>query len=102
MKTCCEKYLAEQFGNDPDLIAEIYGEYVTSIKDKTAELAKAIDAADWQAADKAAHTIKGNALAAGDEDMAFLAIEARKATALGDADQSRSLLAKMEELGKGL
>ena len=102
MKECCEKYLAEQFGNDTDVMNEIYGEYVNSIKEKLGELKAALDAADWQSADKIAHTMKGNALSAGDDDLAAKAIELRKMAALSDMDQCRSLLADIEELSKGL
>ena len=102
MKASCEKFLAEQFGNDEEIMREIYDEYVRSIGEKKGELKEAIDAADWQRVDKLAHTVKGNALSAGDEDIAFLAIELRKTSALGDAETSRSLLAKIEELSKGL
>jgi len=102
MKECCEKYLAEQFGGDEDIMREIYGEYVQSVHEKIGELKTALDASNWQSADKIAHTVKGNALAAGDAEVSNLAIELRKASALNDIVQCRSLLAKIEELAKGL
>ena len=43
MKECCEKYLAEQFGNDADIMDEIYGEYVNSVKEKISELKAALE-----------------------------------------------------------
>jgi len=97
MKECCRKYLAEQFGDDEEIMGEIYGEYVQSVKEKIAELKEALGAADWQRSDRIAHTIKGNALAAGDEEVARLAIEIRKTAALGDGERSLSLLAEMEK-----
>ena len=102
MKECCRKYLAEQFGGDEDIMGEIYGEYVQSVKEKIAEMKETLDASDWQRADRVAHTVKGNALSAGDEEVALLAIDIRKAAALGDGERCRSLLAKIEELCAGL
>ena len=70
MKPCCEKYLNEQFGGDAEIVAEIYSEYVSSLKTKIAEAVAALDGGQWDVLDKAAHTIKGNALAAGDTETA--------------------------------
>ena len=102
MKDCCKKYLDEQFGGDADVMAEIYGEYVSSVQAKLAEADSALAAADWTRLDRVAHTVKGNALAAGDTEMAETAIELRKAAALSDPALSASLLGKLKELAKSL
>lgn len=102
MKPCCEEYLNGQFGGDAELVAEIYGEYVSSLKAKLAEAASALAAGQWEALDRAAHTVKGNALAAGDEETAETGIALRRAAKLNDAAESRSLLAKLEALAEGL
>ena len=102
MKQCCEKYLMEQFGDDLDIVCEIYAEYTSSLALKVVELKNAIDSEDWTQVDRLAHTVKGNALAAGDEDVATVAIELRKTAALKDAAQCRTLLAKIEALAKTL
>ena len=34
MKECCRKYLNEQFGDDAEVLAEIYSEYVASVRAK--------------------------------------------------------------------
>ena len=102
MKECCAKYLEEQFGGDADIMGEIYGEYVSSIHEKIGEADAALAASDWTRLDRTAHTIKGNALAAGDEEMAGTAIELRKAAAVNDADQSAQLLDGIRELSKAL
>ena len=102
LKQFCEKYLAEQFGNDADIMNEIYGEYVSSVKEKISDLKNALDASDWQNADRIAHTVKGNALSAGDEEVAVAAIELRKAAALNNMERCRSLLDRIAELSKGL
>ena len=70
MKECCRKYLTEQFGDDTEVVDAIYAEYVSSIGAKMAEADAALAAGAWDALDRAAHTIKGNALAAGDQQMA--------------------------------
>ena len=102
MKECCRKYLDEQFGGDADIIGEIYGEYVSSVGEKLGEAEAALAAADWVRLDKVAHTIKGNALAAGDTETADVAIELRKAAALSDAALAAPLVEKIKELAKGL
>lgn len=102
MKECCKTYLNEQFGGDADVIGEIYGEYVTSVREKLGEAESALAAADWPRLDKIAHTIKGNALAAGDTETADTAIELRKASALGDAALAAPLVERLKELAKGL
>ena len=102
MKECCKVYLDEQFGGDADVMAEIYNEYVSSVKEKIEEAGVKLAAADWTTLDRIAHTIKGNALAAGDAETANVAIELRKAAALADASLSASLIDKIKELSKGL
>ena len=102
MKDSCESYLREQFGDDADVIGEIYGEYVSSIKEKIDEAEAALGASEWDRLDKIAHTVKGNALAAGDAEMAEVAIALRKAAALGDVAQAGTLIARMKELAASL
>ena len=97
MKACCKEYMAEQFGDDADIIADIYGEYVTSVGEKIAETHSALAAKDWGLLDRIAHTIKGNALAVGDNDMAETAIALRKTSTLNDEAGSAELIAKLEE-----
>ena len=102
MKECCKAYLDEQFGGDADVIAEIYGEYVSSVNVKLGEAETALAAADWASLDKIAHTVKGNALAASDTETAEAAIALRKAAALADAAPAAELVEKIRELAKGL
>ena len=102
MKKCCEEYLNEQFGGDPDVVSEIYGEYASSARDKIVEAASALESGDWQLLDRIAHTVKGNALAAGDQAMADAAIELRKAATLKDAAESAKFVAAMSAAAEGL
>ena len=102
MKECCKAYLDEQFGGDADVVGEIYSEYVTSVGVKLSEADAALAAADWTRLDRVAHTVKGNALAAGDAEMAETAITLRKAAALSDAAEAASLIAKLRELATQL
>ena len=102
MKECCRTFLDEQFGGDADVMGEIYGEYVSSVHEKLAEADQAFAASDWARLDKIAHTVKGNALAAGDTDMAETAIALRKAATLADTALSASLIGNLRELAKGL
>lgn len=97
MKECCKKYLDEQFGDD-DVVKEIYDEYVASAKEKIAEAGAALAAGDWTTLDRVAHTLKGNALAAGDEELANTAIELRKAATLNDASGAAALHGRLKEL----
>ena len=102
MKECCEKYLNEQFGNDAAVVNEIYAEYVSSVNVKAAEADAALAAGEWDALDKAAHTIKGNALAAGDRQMAEAAIALRNAAKLQELDQAGRLIADLRALAEQL
>ena len=102
MKECCEKYLNEQFGNDAEVVDAIYAEYVSSVNIKAAEADAALAAVAWDALDKVAHTIKGNSLAVGDQQMADTAIELRNAAKLQDRDQAERLIANLRALEKQL
>ena len=102
MKECCRSYMEAEFGGDQDVIAEIYAEYAKSVKEKAAEAAGALAAAQWDALDKVAHTVKGNALAAGDGETAEAAIALRNAAKLQDAALAGGCLAKLGELAAGL
>ena len=102
MKECCRKYLDEQFGGDADVMGEIYSEYAASVGVKLAEADAALAGADWALLDRVAHTVKGNALAAGDAETAETAIALRKAAALTDAAEAASLIAKLRELAAQL
>jgi HPt (histidine-containing phosphotransfer) domain-containing protein len=98
VKKCCSDYLDEQFGGDADLVGEIYGEYVMSVNEKTAELNEAIKSEDWLRIDRIAHALKGNALAAGDTEMADTAIAIRKSVALKEIDAINASMVHIEEL----
>ncbi len=102
MKECCEKYLNEQVGNDAEVVNAIYAEYVSSVNVKAAEADAALAAGAWDALDKVAHTIKGNSLAVGDQQMANTAIELRNAAKLQDRDQAGRLIADLRVLEKQL
>ena len=92
MKPCCKQYLDEQFGGDAGIVNEIYAEYVLSMKEKAQDAVVALASASWDALDRVAHTIKGNALSACDNDMAQLGIELRQAAKLQDSSHASSLV----------
>ena len=102
MKECCRKYLTEQFGGDAEVVDAIYAEYVSSIGAKMAEADVALNAGAWDALDRAAHTVKGNALAAGDTQMAEAAIALRNAAKLQERDQAGQLIADLRALAEQL
>ena len=102
MKECCVAYMNEQFGNDAGLVKEIYGEYVSSMRVKLGDAESALATDEWTQLDRVAHTIKGNALTAGDNEMAQVAIELRSTSQLHDHDQSAACIARLEELAKQL
>ena len=98
MKPCCKEYLNVQFGGDEEIVAEIYNEYASSARDKTAEAAAALAAEQYDALDKIAHTIKGNALAAGDGETAEIGIALRSAAKLHSRDEAAGLIEKLNAL----
>ena len=102
MKECCNKYLNEQFGGDADVVKEIYDEYVASTRSKLTEASGALSAGEWQTLDRIAHTVKGNALAAGDTQMAETAISLRHAANLQDNGRSAELIESMKALAEQL
>lgn len=102
MKPCCKAFLDEQFGGDEEIVSEIYAEYVSSLHAKAKEAADRLAAADWTHLDETAHTIKGNALVAGDTETADAAIALRGAAKLGDAEKGRELVARITELAAQL
>ena len=102
MKLCCKQYLDEQFGGDADMVNEIYAEYASSMKEKAQDAVVALAGASWEALDRVAHTIKGNALAAGDNDMAQLGIELRQAAKLQDSSLASSLIEGIKAMAQEL
>lgn len=102
MKECCRKYLNEQFGDDAEVVDAIYAEYVSSVGAKTAEADAALAASEWDTLDKVAHTVKGNSLAAGDQQMADAAIALRGAAKSQDRGQAAQLIADMKALAEQL
>ena len=102
MKDCCRKYLNEQLGNDADVVDAIYAEYVASVGAKTGEAAAALAAGAWDALDRVAHTVKGNSLAVGDQQMADAAIALRSAAKSQERDRAAQLVEDMKALAAQL
>ena len=102
MKECCGKYLTEQLGEDPEVVDAIYAEYVSSIGAKTAEADAALAAGAWDELDKTAHVVKGNALAAGDKQMADAAVALRNAAKLQERDLAERHIATLKVLAEQL
>lgn len=102
MKQQCREYLDGQFAGDEESIKEIYEEYVRSYHEKLGDSREALASGDWTKLDRAAHTLKGNALAVGDTSVADAAIELRLASKLQNAADSERLIAALEELEKTL
>lgn len=100
MKECCATYLHEQFGGDADIMKEIYDEYVSSLGTKLQDADATLAAADWIQLDRTAHTIKGNALAVGDGEMAQTAIDLRGAAQLQDSEQAATFIARLKDLAR--
>ena len=102
MKECCRTYLNEQLGDDAEAVDAIYAEYVTSIGAKMNEADAALAADAWDTLDRVAHTVKGNSLAVGDQQMAEVAIALRSAAKLQERDQTAQLIADMKALAEQL
>ena len=102
MKECCRTYLNEQLGDDAEAVDAIYAEYVTSIGAKIGEADAALAEGAWDTLDRVAHTVKGNSLAVGDQQMADTAIALRNAAKLQERDQTAQLIADMKALAEQL
>ncbi len=96
MKECCKTYLEGQFGGDAALVQEIYAEYAASMREKLAEAKAALSAGDWGALDRAAHTMKGNALMSGDNVMADIAIALRSEAKLQNKEAAAAKIGELE------
>ena len=101
MKQSCIDYLTEQLG-DPDVATEVYTEYANSFRTKLAEARQSFANRDWKNLDFAVHTLKGNALAAGDNEVVETAIALRGAATLADERTAGDLLAKLTKLEETL
>ena len=101
MKQCCKEYMLGQFG-DEEVVAEIYGEYKASLASKIAECEEAMASGDWVKLDRAAHAIKGNSLAVGDNEVAEKAITRRSTAKLQEVEGSRALVDAIKELSTQL
>ena len=102
MKECCRTYLNEQLGDDAEAVDAIYAEYVTSIGAKIGEADAALAANEWDALDRVAHTVKGNSLAVGDQQMADTAIALRNAAKLQNRGEVEQLIADLKSLAEQL
>ena len=102
MKECCRTYLNEQLGDDAEAVDAIYAEYVSSIGAKIGEADAALAANEWDALDRVAHTVKGNSLAVGDQQMADTAIALRNAAKLQNRDEVEQLIADLKSLAEQL
>ena len=100
MKECCREYLAKQIGDSEEDIAAIYSEYVKSVGVKADEAQAALAAGAWHELDKVAHTVKGNSLSVGDQQMADVAIALRGAAQLQDRGKAEQLIAEMRALSE--
>ncbi len=102
MKECCRTYLNGQFGDDAEVVGAIYAEYVASIGAQMDAADAAQTEGAWDTLDRVAHTVKGNSLAAGDQQMADVAIALRGAAQSHDRDQAARLIADMKALAEQL
>ena len=102
MKESCRQFLAEQFDGDQAIMEEIYAEYAESAREKVGEMAAAASSGEWEHLDRLAHTVKGNALMAGDNETVESAIALRGAAKLHDLAKADALIARLQELAAGL
>ena len=100
MKECCKTFKKLFLARFYEVVNEIYAEYVSSVNVKAAEADAALAAGAWDTLDKVAHTVKGNSLAAGDQQMADAAIALRGAAKSQDRGQAAQLIADMKALAE--
>ena len=100
MKECCRQYLSKHLGDDMEFVKAVYAEYASTVGGQIAEAEAAAAAGEWSTLDKVAHAIKGNALTAGDQQMADTAIELRNAAKLQDRVQAGRLIADLRALAE--
>jgi len=84
MKDCIRNWLAEQFGADDALHADLYAQYREELNGGADALGAALEAGDAAAIGDRAHAMKGMALSMGDDETAALCLELQKAGRGGD------------------
>ena len=98
MNAQVSNWLAEQFGDDTDLIQAVYDEYLQACATKLEEGRRARAAEDYPLLDRIAHTLKGNALMVGDKPSADAAISLRDASRISDGAAADVALAQLVAL----
>lgn len=86
MKENARRWMAEQFADDADTIAMVWNEYLTETAAKIDAARAALAAEDYPLLDRLAHTLKGNALMVGDQELALAAVALRDAAKASDSD----------------
>ena len=103
MKTSIETWLKNQMGDDSALINEIYEEYRTTTARLVGELKAALAAhAEFAVTDRIAHTLKGNALMVGDQELFEVVQGMRAQMKDGDFVRASETMPQVEALQKAL
>lgn len=84
MKEDARQWLKEQFGDDAEMTAAVWNEYLSASTSKITEARAALAAGDYPLLDRIAHTIKGNALMVGDQQSATAGLALRDAAKASD------------------
>ncbi len=96
-KETAKAYLKQQLSvEDPQLIDDIYSEFLTTFKQKLAEAGDAFGRKDWQALATAAHTLKGDAAIVGLMPLRGLAMELQDAAKNANSDACEKLFAALK------
>lgn len=98
MKACCKEYLEKQFKGNEGIVEEIYKEYRTAMGEKFGEIVETVGRREWEALDRLAHTVKGNALLVGDTETADVAIELRGASKAADVAKAEDCIERLRGL----
>lgn len=98
MKDAIRTWLTEQFGDDPSLHEELYGQYAADMKSTLAEVLSLAEASNAPEIGEKAHAMKGMALQMGDSDVAAACLELQNAGRAGDIENCGRIIESVRSL----
>lgn len=102
MKAQVRAWLAEQIGEDEELLQSLYAEYVSALTELFAKAKGEIAAGDYVALNKTAHTLKGSTSTVGDTEMFDAVLVLRDAAKASDGAGAVAALTRLESLKAAL
>jgi two-component system sensor histidine kinase/response regulator len=92
-----DRELLAELGDEPELLADLVELWGQEAHDGLTQLARALEAGDAEAAERAAHKLKGASLGVGASGVGAVCEELERLAAQGDAAAASALAPRLEE-----